>query len=282
LAGTGVDVFFDREDLPPGEEFNLEIRTAIHDSDLFIFLASREALKQSAYTMTELGIAQRRWPHPAQRVLTVLAETMPISALPPYLSAVTVVDPAGNVVAETVDAVANLRQRRRHRYLASAAAVASALALVAGFAVWLIKPAPPWVESGAEDAVSDIDDAVSNSRVYGLKNGHQVRLVGSVVRNESNVAVRIIRKYIEWNAWRYNRCYDQHFGQRAGAMPEGNVEISFEISDQLPRNASVVHSDFPEAGFSSCVQATLIGQTLNAAGPHGAGKVVYRFRFLPN
>lgn len=282
LAGTDVDVFFDRENLPPGGEFNLAIRTAIHGSDLFLFLASREALKEGSYTMTELGIAQRRWPHPAQRVLTVLADTTPTASLPPYLSTVTVLEPAGNVVAETVDTVARWRERRRHRYLVRAAAVASFLAVVAGFMVWLAKPAPPGAEPGAEDAVTDIDDGVPNSRVYGLKNGHQVRLVGSVVRNDSNVAVRIIRKYIEWDAWRYNRCYDQHFGQLAGAMPEGNVDISFEISEQLPRNASVVHSDFAQAGFGSCVQATLVGQTLNAAGPHGAGKVMYRFRFLPN
>jgi hypothetical protein len=102
------------------------------------------------------------------------------------------------------------------------------------------------------------------------------------VRNDTNVAPHIIRKYIEWDAWRYNECYDQHFGALAGTMPEGNVEILFEISDQLPRHANVVHSDFEQAGFGSCVRATLLEQTLNAAGPTGAGQVLYRFRFLPN
>jgi hypothetical protein len=278
LTGADVDVFFDRANLPPSGEFNLAIRTAIHGSDLFLFLASREALQEGAYTMTELGIAQRRWPHPAQRVLTVLADTTPMAALPPYLSAVTVLAPAGNLVAETVDVVARWRERRRRHYLARAAAVAAFLAVAAGFAVWLAKPTLPV----AEDAGADIDDGVPNSRVYGLKNGRQIRLWGSLVRNDSNVAEKIIRKYIESGAWRYNRCYDQHFGQLAGAMPEGSVDVSFEISEQLPRNASVKQSDFATPGFGSCVQATLIGQTLNAAGPHGAGKVIYRFRFLPN
>lgn len=137
-------------------------------------------------------------------------------------------------------------------------------------------------DSGAAEVTEDIDDGVPNSRIYQLKNGRQVRLVGSLLRNDSNVAVRIIRNAIEDNAWRYNRCYDLHFGQIAGAMPEGNVDISFDISDQLPRHASVMHSDFEYPAFGQCVEATLLGQTINAAGPHGAGKVLYRFRFLPN
>ena len=85
----------------------------------------------------------------------------------------------------------------------------------------------------------------------------------------------IIRKYIEWDAWRYNRCYDQQFGSLASAVPKGNVEIAFEVADQLPRNASVAHSDFAETEFGSCVQETVLEQTLNAAGPKGAGKVLY-------
>jgi hypothetical protein len=281
LEGAGIDVFFDREDLSPGGEFNLAIRKAIHGSDLFVFLASREALKEGAYAMTEMGIAQRRWPNPAQRVLTVLADATPMSALPPYLSAVTVLEPTGNLLAETVDAVARWRERRRRRSLIRASALASVVVAVAVLAIWLAKPSLP-DGSGAEESTADIDGDVPNSHVYELKNGHLVRLVGSLVQNDSNVEGGIIRNSVESGAWRYNRCYDDHFGQLAGTMPEGNVDISFEISDQLPRHASVVHSDFAEAGFGSCVQAMLVGQTINAAGPHGAGQVLYRFRFLPN
>ena len=282
LEGTNVNVFFDRTDLPPAGEFNLAIRTAIHSCDLFIFVASHESLQEDAYTLTELGIAQRRWPHPANRVLTLLSDTTPISALPPYLSAVSVLVPAGDLVAETVDAVAHWRERRRRRWLGSAVAATLALAVIAGLTIWWIKQAPTVLESNNATAVVDIDDGVPNSRVYRLKNGRQVRLVGDLVRNESNVSARIIRKYIESGAWQYNRCYDHHFGQLAGPMPEGMVDVSFEISDQLPRHVSVAHSDFAPAGFGSCVQSTLLGQTLNAAGPQGAGKVLYRFRFLPN
>ena len=34
--------------------------------------------------------------------------------------------------------------------------------------------------------------------------------------------------------------------------------------------------------FNDCVVGTLIGQTINAAGPDGKGHVVHAFRFVPN
>ena len=272
LEGIGADVFFDREDLPATGEFNLAIRTAIRRCDLFIFIASRESIREGAYTMAELSIAEQRWPHPAERVLTLLADATPIPALPPYLTAVTVLAPEGDPVAELVDAVARWRERRRRLWLRRSSVAAALLLAIAGVAVWLAQP--PHVVDGA-----DVDR--DNSHVMRLKNGRQVHLTGSLVRNDSNVPGAIIRKYIEWGAWRYNRCYDRQFGSLASAAPKGDVEIAFEIADQLPRNASVAHSDFAEAGFGACVQETLSEQTLNAAGPAGAGKVLYRFRFEP-
>ena len=271
LEGIDADVFFDREDLPPTGEFNLAIRTAIRRCDLFIFIASREAIREGAYTMAELSIAEHRWPHPAERVLTLLADATPIAGLPPYLSAVTVLAPEGDPVAELVDAVARWRDRRRRLWLRRSIVAGAALLAVAGMTVWLAQPAQ--IVDGAD---------VDNSHVMRLKNGHQVRLTGSLVRNDSNVPGPIIRKYIEWDAWRYNRCYDRQFGGLASAVPKGNVEIAFEVADQLPRNASVAHSDFAETEFGSCVQETVVQQTLNAAGPKGAGKVLYRFRFEPS
>ncbi|MEO8311813.1 MAG: toll/interleukin-1 receptor domain-containing protein [Caldimonas sp.] len=272
LEGSDVDVFFDREDLPPGGEFNLAIRTAIRRCDLFVFIASRASIRDGAYTMAEMSIVEHRWPHPAERVLTLLADATPIGALPPYLSAVTVLAPAGDPVAELVDAVARWRERRRRLWLRRGLVAGAILAGAAGLAVWLARPAP---------AVEEADVAIDNSHLMRLKNGHHVRLTGSLVRNDSNVPDPIIRKYIEWDAWRYNRCYDEQFGSLAGAMPEGNVEIAFEVADQLPSNAGVAHSDFARTDFGTCVQATVSQQTLNAAGPKGAGKVVYRFRFEP-
>lgn len=284
LGGAGIDVFFDRDDLRPGGEFNLAIRNAIRRSDLFLFIASRDSVREGAYALTELGIARHRWPHPAERVLTLLADDTPMEALPAFLSAVTVLEPAGDPVAETVDAVVRWRERSGRRRLGLGAAALAVLVAGAGLALWLTQPRPP--PSGPRPVADDPtflgDQSVTSAHVYRLKNGRHVRLAGSILRNDSNVAAAIIREYIEWDAWRYNRCYDQSFGHLAGAMPEGNVDIAFEISDQLPRHASVAQSDFAQSEFGSCVQATLLGQTLNAAGPDGAGKVLYRFSFMPN
>ena len=273
LEGIDVDVFFDREDLPPTGEFNLAIRSAILKCDLFIFIASREAIREGAYTMAELSIAEHRWLHPADRVLTLLADATPIGALPPYLSAVTVLAPAGDAVAELVDAVARWRERRRRFWLRRSFVAAAVLLATAGVAVWVTQPS---------QIVDRADVDTDNSHVMRMKNGHQVRLTGSLLRNESNVPAPIIRKSIEWGAWRYNRCYDQQYGSRASGVPKGDVEIAFEVADQLPRHASVARSDFAETGFASCVQETVSGQTLNAAGPKGTGKVLYRFRFEPS
>src|SRR5207237_10469472 len=61
-------VFMDRSDLAPGEEYDNAIRDAINHSDLMVFLLSPEAVKAGHYTLTELGIAEERWPHPARRL----------------------------------------------------------------------------------------------------------------------------------------------------------------------------------------------------------------------
>jgi hypothetical protein len=282
LEGAGFDVFFDHEKLPPAGEFNIAIRNAIHDSDLFLFLASREAIQGGAYALTELGIAQRHWPHPAQRVMTLLADATPVTALPAYLSAVTVLRPSGDPVAETVDAVARWRDAWRRRWIARGAAAAVAVVVAAVAALWF---APRNVSAPIGDTrltEADVDGGVPNNRVYRLKNGHAVRVTGSVVSNESNVAERIVRGSIESNAFQYNQCYDRQFGQLATGLPEGKVEIAFDIIDQLPRHAKVTRSDFALPAFAECVQSMLSGKTLNAAGPNGTGKVLYRLSFLPN
>jgi hypothetical protein len=122
-----------------------------------------------------------------------------------------------------------------------------------------------------------------NAHVYTLKNGSHVRLVGRIVDNRSNVADRIVRREVEYNAWRYNRCYDASFGQLKASMPQGSVVIAFEIEDQLPRRARVERSDFAAVpAFERCVLGTLVAQTMNAAGAQGSGAVRYALQFLPN
>jgi TIR domain len=49
LRAQGHRVFFDRSDLPPGEEYDIRIRRAIERSRLFVFLASPDSLKTGSY-----------------------------------------------------------------------------------------------------------------------------------------------------------------------------------------------------------------------------------------
>ncbi|MDZ7589917.1 MAG: toll/interleukin-1 receptor domain-containing protein [Rubrivivax sp.] len=143
LRNLGVETFFDRNALPPGETFDDRIAAAIARAHLFIFLISHEAVAKGAYTLTELGQAQKRWPHPSGTVLPVFIERVAVEQLPPYLRAVSILDPSGEPVADTLNAVAELvalrRNRKRNRILAGAAGAM----LVAGglWAVYVTGPA---------------------------------------------------------------------------------------------------------------------------------------------
>lgn len=137
LRGEGHDVFFDRDDLPAGAEYDARIRRAIDGSDLFIFLISPESIASRRYTLSELAMARRRWPHPQNRVLPVMLRPTPLDAVPPYLRAVTIVEPAGSMAAEVADEVERLRRRRtRRRVIGAAIAVAIAIAAATAFFVW--------------------------------------------------------------------------------------------------------------------------------------------------
>jgi hypothetical protein len=108
----------------------------------------------------------------------------------------------------------------------------------------------------------------------------RVRLLSRLVANQSNVADAVVRKAVDWDAWQYLRCYERVFGG-AKDFEEGTVTIGFDILDQLPRHAQLQSSTFESKSFNDCVVGTLVGQTINAAGPDGKGHVVYAFRFVP-
>lgn len=137
LRGEGHTVFFDRDDLPPGGSYDARIRAAIRASDLLVFLVSPDSVAAGAYTLTELGIARRRWPHPAGRVLPVLLRPTPIETIPVYLRAVTLVEPEGNLAADVADAIDDAaRRRRRKRALTVAVTIVALAAIAAAIALW--------------------------------------------------------------------------------------------------------------------------------------------------
>lgn len=115
LLAQGHDVFFDRDDLPAGDEYHQRIGRAIEQSDVFIFLLTPDSLAKGRYTLTELNIAQAKWEHPAGHVLPVMIQPMPIKEVPPYLRAVTILEPQGDVAADVAHAVSQLSTSGRRR-----------------------------------------------------------------------------------------------------------------------------------------------------------------------
>jgi hypothetical protein len=109
LRSRGHKVFLDRDDLPAGESFDQQIESAVEESDIFIFLISPESVAEGHYTLTELTFARRKWQNPSGRVLPVMARKTPLEQIPSYLKAVTILEPLGNITAETSAAVEHIR-----------------------------------------------------------------------------------------------------------------------------------------------------------------------------
>lgn len=136
LAAQGHDVFFDRDDLPAGTEYDQRISEAVDGSDLFVFMLSPDSTKPGSYALTELNLAQKKWANPSGRVLPVAVERVAFDHIPAYLKSVTILEPTGNLAAAVVDAVHRLamtRQGPKRVALIASAVVVLALAIGAWF-----------------------------------------------------------------------------------------------------------------------------------------------------
>ena len=136
LRGAGHRVFFAPEDLPTGNSFDVRIRLAIQQSDVFICFLTPEFIIAGRYTLSELEIAKKRWPSPAGHILPVRLRELPTEAIPPYLRAVTILDPKGNLAAEVVAALPGLKTRPKMK--GPVMVVAVAVVLVSLF-LWFAK-----------------------------------------------------------------------------------------------------------------------------------------------
>lgn len=129
LEAEGHEVFTDRAELKEGEPYHEALREAIEGADALVFLITPRSIAPGSYALTELDIAQRRWRNPGGRVLPVMALPTPIEDIPPYLRSVTLLQPKGNLVAETVAAADRMRGRLPLRgWLAAGAALLLAAA----------------------------------------------------------------------------------------------------------------------------------------------------------
>jgi tetratricopeptide (TPR) repeat protein len=100
IRACGHNVFFGRENLPPGGDYHRPIRKAIEQSDALVFLISPHSVKKGCYALTELKFAKQKWLSPSGRVLPVLVQATDFSAIDRYLASVTILEPGGNVAAE--------------------------------------------------------------------------------------------------------------------------------------------------------------------------------------
>jgi len=135
LRAQGDDVFFDRDDLPPGEEYHARIRRAIEQTGLLVFLISPEALDAGSYTLTEAQIAEKAWKHPARRLLPVLLRPTPLESIPPFLKSVTFLQPEGDVAATVAHTVHRIARERRRSWVIKAAVPLLAASIAIG--AWL-------------------------------------------------------------------------------------------------------------------------------------------------
>lgn len=153
LRAQGHNVFFDRKELPPGEEYDIRIRKAIERADLFVFMLSAEAFDAGSYTLTELEIAQKTWPHPTGRVLPVMLHRVALDKIPPYLEAVTFLEPDGNTAATVADAVYRIASARRKALLGKLAVwLAVAVVVGAGTFMWSTNRQPARHTTGKDGA----------------------------------------------------------------------------------------------------------------------------------
>jgi len=140
------EVFVDRAELAPGAPFDETLRHGIASCDLFLFLISPDSVAAGSYARAELSMAQARWRHPAGHVLPVMAAPTPKDDIPPYLRAVTILEPQGDAVAETAAAVEALQRRGRWRRTVPALASGIGLAVLLGVGGVL------WEHNRASDA----------------------------------------------------------------------------------------------------------------------------------
>lgn len=173
LEAEGHDVFFDRHDLDAGASFHQRLRDGIARADAMVFLVTPRSVAAGSYTLTELDQARQRWRRPAGRVLPVMVEPTPIADMPAYLSAVTILQPLGEPVAETVAALARLKPGPSLPWWRIGAV--ALLLLAAGAGVWRYRLG--LAEDAARQAAAARDSAqAAGARDLCTGGGHAVAL----------------------------------------------------------------------------------------------------------
>ena len=133
-------VFLDANDLPPGGDYQSRIQQAIDSCDLFCFLISPQSVSAGRFPLSELGLVRRRWPDPTGRVVPIMVSKVPIDSVPAYLRAVSILEPQGDLVADSLAGIEALRLRPMWRSPLVIAAVGLALVAAVGGVVFFGSP----------------------------------------------------------------------------------------------------------------------------------------------
>lgn len=126
LRDQGQTVFFDRADLPAGEEYHNRIREAIQSARLFIFLISPDAIDGGSYTLTELDIAEKT----GTKLLPVMLRKTELATLPASIQAVTFLESDGSLPGAVAAEVHRIAAEWRWRRVKLAAAAAAGMVLI--------------------------------------------------------------------------------------------------------------------------------------------------------
>lgn len=190
LEAEGHEVFFDRQDLEVGASFHQRLRDGIAAADALVFLVTPRSVAAGSYTLTELDIARQRWRRPSGRVLPVMVEPTPIADLPAYLSAVTILQPQGEPVAETVAAVARLRPPSPWPWRRMTAA--TLVLVLAGLGAW--RHQVGLAEAAAQEAAARRDAAqAASARELCTAGSHAVALAQlSELARKPDAAARVM------------------------------------------------------------------------------------------
>jgi hypothetical protein len=111
LENAGHEVFFDRTNIKPADDYNSEIRNAIEASELFVFCISPESVAKGSYALFELEFAAAHFGRAVERVLPVMVAPTPYKSIPNFPKSVSVLEPSGDAVAATLAQVARLLGR---------------------------------------------------------------------------------------------------------------------------------------------------------------------------
>jgi formylglycine-generating enzyme required for sulfatase activity len=152
LTEQGHDVFFDRDDLPPGEEYHARIRRAIEQADLVLFLISPEAVDAGSYTITEIDIAEKSWKRASGKLMPVVLRPTPLESLPHFVRSVTLLETTGNLPATVAAAVHRMQAARTRQRFVKAGLGLAAVALVSLVAWYLATRGPATEITGMDGA----------------------------------------------------------------------------------------------------------------------------------